>query len=248
MTKMISICLMLAIFSTSTMAKIIQSEAREVTISPDNVHVPSGFDSNDTAVQVMVTGSVPNTCFLRPHGEAKVVGNTVNISMKATKISGSNVNCIQALVPYMATVTLGRLPEGRYSIVVNPGSFSEKITDLNVEKPNSASIDNFTYANVTNVREIPETAKIVLEGAHPSSCMEFDAVQLIANGNEDTFAVLPIIKQVMPICDYRMTPFTVEIPMPRSSQNVIVLHVRRLDGTAVNYRLSKNNNGNIVTN
>lgn len=240
MNKLISICLLFCISSTVAFTLTSRTKFIDVVIDPDNVHVPTGFDSNDTSIQIMVTGFVPNTCFLRPRGEAKVLGKTITITMKATKVYGSDANCIQALVPYMATVSLNRLAEGNYRVVVNPGTSSEKVTDLNVEKPNSSSIDNFTYANITNVKESDDNSSIILEGAHPSSCMKFESIQVIPNGTQDTFAILPIIKQTAPICDFRIKPFAEAIPMPQTQSDVVVLHVRKIDGTAVNYRLQKN--------
>lgn len=211
----------------------------EVVIHPSNVHVPRGFDSNDHT-EVIVIGDLPDTCYRRPVGYAKVVDKEIIIDMEATKISDANMVCIQALVPYMVSVPLGRLAEGSYTIAVNRGNGPEWDSELFVDKPSSNSIDNFTYANVTNVKKLPGTDTLLIEGVHPSSCMAIDRVEEIPNATGDTVAVLPIIKQVNTQCDRLMTPFTYELPLRIRDQKGVVFHVRKLDGTALNYLLDIN--------
>ncbi len=209
------------------------ARSEEVSIETENVHVPKGFDSNDNA-EVVLTGVLPSTCYRRPFGEAKVLGNQVTIEMKATKLDEQDHFCIMALVPYMVSVPLGQLREGNYAVAVNPGTTDEKDNTLLVERPSSSSIDNFTYANVSAVKKIGGN-KIILEGAHPSSCMVIDRVDVTVNG--DTYAVLPIVKQVKPICDTMMQPFSYEMELPGSVREKIIVHVRKLDGTASNFLL-----------
>ena len=220
------------ILSTSTTF----ARSEEVHIESESVHVPKGFDSNDN-VEVVLTGVLPSTCYRRPFGEAKVLGNQVGIDIKATKLDDKESICIMALVPYMISVQLGQLREGSYQIAVNPGTAQEKDSTILVERPNSNSIDNFTYANVTSVKKIRGTNIITLEGVHPSSCMELERVDITANG--DTFAILPIIKQVKPICDTMIQPFSYNVELPANLQKDILVHVRKIDGNATNFLLKK---------
>lgn len=226
---LLAVCTFLA--STGTFAR-----GEEVQILTDNVHVPKGFDSNDN-VEVVLTGTLPNTCYRRPFGEAKISGNQVSIEMKATKLDEKDHFCIMALVPYMVSVPLGHLREGSYKVAVNSGTAEEKDNTIFVERPNSNGIDNYTYANVSSVKNIEGTNKVILEGAHPSSCMVIDRVDITVNG--DTFALLPIVKQVKPICDTMMQAFSHEIELPGNISDDIVVHVRKLDGTASNFLLKK---------
>lgn len=212
------------------------AENQEVQINSQNIHVPQGFDSNDT-VEVIVTGLLPSTCYRRPNAEAKVDGSNVTIKLKATKMDKQNNICIMAVVPYMISVPLGQLKEGHYTIAVNPGSTDFKNSTIAVESPNSQSIDNFTYANVSKVTKVAGSNKIRLTGEHPSSCMKIDRVEVLANPTHDTFSILPIVKQIQPICDRMMKPFTHEVVLPFELKKSAVAHVRKIDGTAANFLL-----------
>jgi sulfur carrier protein ThiS len=207
----------------------------EVAIETEGVFVPKGFDSNDH-VEIVVTGQLPNTCYLRPRGEIEITGNKINIRMMATKISGDDVNCIMAIVPYLVSVPLGKMTEGNYDIQINEGATSETKSAIVVEQPNSNSINNFSYANVTHVTILTREQKIVLEGFHPSSCMEIDRVEIVSNESHDTYSILPILKQIGQACDQTINPFSIELVLPKEKGNDrVVLHVRKMDGTGLNY-------------
>lgn len=210
------------------------SKYEEVQVGVENVFVPKGFDSNDN-VEIVVNGDLPNTCYLRPHGEVKVVNQRVIVEMKATKVTDRNVGCIEALVPYVVAVPLGALAEGVYDIVINVGSDVEQNRVIRVDRPNSSSINNFTYANVTEAHITNEKRTVQLSGVHPSSCMDIERVEIIVNETNDTFSVLPIIKQVEPICDRMIKPFTYTLLLPEPQASYELVHVRKIDGTALNF-------------
>lgn len=214
----------------------------QVSIGLNNVYVPKGFDANDS-VEIVVVGELPNTCYLRPHGNAKIIGRDVIIEMEATKLSGPDVNCIMALVPYVVSVPLGQMNEGHYDIWVNAGTTSETSSSIFVERPNSNSINNFTYANVTNVQTSAGKDRITIEGIHPSSCMEISRVEIIPNEKLDTYSVLPIIKQTDPICDQMIKPFNYTIDLPVTQNDGVLVHIRKIDGTALNYLVKPQGKG-----
>lgn len=202
-----------------------------VPIYPNQIHVPLGFDSNDQA-EIIVHGLLPDTCHRRPSGKVEVRGNEIHVEMKADKVSGSQVYCIKAMVPYLVSVPLGKLPEGAYKIAVN--TIEPTTYKMVVDRPGSASIDNFTYANVTNVTKDEETGELIISGEHPSNCMELTKIEIIANETHDTFSVMPIVMKTGDDCNLVMTPFKVQVPFMAPAGGV-VFHVRRLDGTAVNF-------------
>lgn len=205
-----------------------------VSIDLEKVFVPKGFDSNDN-VEIVISGELPNTCYLRPFGDVKTVDNKIIIDLKAYQLVGDDANCIQAIVPYMISVSLGQLAEGRYEIVVNETTPSEKNSAIVVDRPNSASLNNFTYANVTGVKKHINDREILIEGYHPSSCMEIDRVEIITNENQDAYSVLPIIKQVQAICDRMIKPFSHTIQLPPAHREQELVHVRKIDGWGFNY-------------
>lgn len=212
--------------------------SNEVLVSTDYVHVPKGFDSNDN-VEVIVTGELPNTCYRRPYGEVKVINQSISIDVKATKIIDKNTICIEAIVPFMLSVPVGQLDEGSYRIAVNPGTESEKDSELSIEQANSRGIDNFTYANVTSIKQIPNTSYINIEGYHPSSCMDIERVEVVANQNHDTYSVMPIIKQTKTVCDRMIKPFSYHLELPSLNPQETLLHIRKIDGSALNFLVPK---------
>jgi hypothetical protein len=229
--------LLFVLFSFVLFTNLARAEMLYVDIALEDVHVPLGFDSNDRDVEIVVTGVVPDTCYRRPQGIAKIEGNQISVDMKATKLVGKDVVCIQAIVPYLVTVSLGQLPEGHYDIKVNKGRESEKESVLLVDKPNAQSIDNFTYANVTSAETEHNRGTLILKGAHTSSCMNIDRIEVVPNLNGNTLAILPIVRQDLPICDRMMKPFTLEVPIPTSTQNQsMVFHIRKIAGNALNVR------------
>ena len=216
---------------------ITYANSLDVDIGLEDVHVPLGFDSNDREVEIVVTGVVPDTCHRRPQGIAKIEGKHISVDMKAAKITGQDVVCIQAIVPYLVTVPMGQLSEGHYDIKVNKGKESEKDGVLFIDKPSSQSIDNFTYANVTSAEAEHGKGTLLLKGAHTSSCMNIDRIEVLRNLNGNTFAILPIVRQDLPVCDRTMKPFSYEVPIPTSVQHQpVVFHIRKIAGNALNVR------------
>lgn len=215
------------------------AQTHEVTIETKDIHVPEGFDSNDN-VEVIITGNLPNTCYRRPQAHTKLEEGRINIDVKAIKLEGPEVNCIMALVPYMISVPLGQLSEGNYAIMINPGSNGEKGTKIKVDRSNSNSIDDHTYANVTGVKRIANSNYIILTGYHPSSCMSIENVQVIGNEAGDTVSVLPIIRQTQPICDRQVVQFEQKVEIPQLAKKDVLIHVRKIDGTAANYLMERN--------
>jgi hypothetical protein len=213
------------------------SQAEQVFVGARSVHVPLGFDSNDES-EVEVVVDLPDTCHRRPFGEVKVVENSIVIDMKANKMpSNSGIYCIQAIVPVLVTVPVGRLAEGSYNVVVSPSFGTEKDAHLTVAAPTTSSIDNFTYANVTNIKKGSDGSTVYLEGYHPSSCMEIDQVKMIPNESGDTIAVLPIVRQAQAVCDTMIKPFEYPIQLVNVASSEVVLHVRKIDGHAINFKL-----------
>ena len=214
------------------------TEQEDVSISLTNVFVPKGFDSNDQ-VEIIISGELPSTCYLRPRGETKIENNRVVVEMKATKIVDRNIVCIEAIIPYLISVPLGELSVGNYDIAVNVGADSEKTSSIQIDNPSSNSINNFNYANVTNVQRPSLEREIIISGIHPSSCMEIERVEVITNPISNTYSVLPIIKQAQPICDSMIKPFafTLKLPNGRTAQELV--HIRKIDGTALNFLIEE---------
>jgi hypothetical protein len=228
LTRVINNIVCAALLGTISLAL----HSQEVSIDAQSVHVPKGFDSNDNA-EVIITGELPSTCYLRPQGKATLVGEKIQIDLVAQKVSSDDMICITAVVPYVISVPLGNLDDGNYPISVNEGGPNPISTNIAVDRANTRSVDNYNYANVTAVVE-NENQSVAIRGIHPSSCMEIERVEIVPNDKNDTLAVLPILKQTQDICDRRIKPFSFDLDLANFKTGTL-LHIRKLDGQAMNY-------------
>jgi hypothetical protein len=209
-----------------------RAELKPVTTPISHVYAPKGFDANDVT-QIAVSGYLPNLCYKAPQAEVSVVGRVISIQMKALFNDGT-MFCPQMIVPYLEPVSVGVLPKGHYRVVVNAGHATESRSSVSIVDPKSASEDNHVYANVSYIDKAPGYRRIVLKGENPSDCFEFDRIEFVSNG-EDTYSVLPILKQVKPDCPLKKVPFSIEAQVPGWLPiEELLLHVRAMDGKSVN--------------
>jgi len=207
-----------------------------VPIHDYELFVPRGFDSNDTT-EVIVYGYLPNTCYLDPTAQAKVLHNShIAISMNAKFYR--NASCTAMVVPFLISAKIGQIAAGTYSISVNVdeiNAMAQPMASIIIEKANSNSIDNHIYANVSSIEVDEENKLIHLKGQNPSPCMELKGIKTIYNGS-NVLAVLPIMEKKDDICVFQLTSFHYELPMSVLPKvQTILLHVRRMDGTSFNH-------------
>lgn len=200
----------------------------EVHLAPvKHLYVPSGFDSND-AVEVVVSGSFPNSCFGRNTVNVEVHGDVVDIEV--TAIKKKSFACIDMIIPYQEVISIGNLQGGNYSVRVN-----EVLEEsLKVEEASSNSVDDHIYAAID---QIDETApgQFVLKGWRYSPCVVLDEVKVVSN-NKDTLSLMPVMKQVSTFCPMKMTPVSYPVKLNFQSLKTTepLLHVRTMDGKSFN--------------
>lgn len=222
--------------STLLAAPVAEVSTVQTPISADNVFVALGFDSNDES-EIFIGGTMPSTCYRRPLGEITSKGKgEIAISLTASKIQDPNVICMMVQVPYLVPVSLGNLPEGVNTIKINAGTPTARTSQITIETPGSTSVDNFTYANVTKVEKIAGSNAIVIEGYHPSSCMDFLTIEVRPNKTGDTYSILPIIQQSEHACDRVVVPFLKVVNLPKlEARKEALVYVRKIDGRALHY-------------
>jgi hypothetical protein len=199
----------------------------------DHVFVPAGFDSNDN-VEVVVTGYLPDLCYKAPRAQAEIKGNRAQVSITALKIKDPSVFCVQLAVPFMEVATLGVMDPGKYSLDVNAGQPTSRQGRVLIGESSSPAMDDFVYANVTNIDRVAGTRKIVLKGTNPSDCYDLREIRFVSN-DSDTYSVLPILKQVKADCRGPELPFVYEAEVPTELKaDELLLHVRVMNGKSVN--------------
>lgn len=210
--------------------------ATEVIVAPvDHVFVPQGFDSNDS-VEVVVTGTFPNTCYSRNQVEVKIVNDVIKVDINALNNTKKGKNCAQMMIPFKEVVSVGNLQGGKYSIVVNEKSKYELNDKIQVTTASSNNVDDHIYALVEYIElGFVESGDAILMGWTPSDCLELDHVEYVSNG-KDTLSILPIMKKVSDFCPMKMMPMNIPVKYDRNafSSDKILLYTRTIEGKSVN--------------
>lgn len=205
----------------------------ETLIPVDHIYVPKGFDSNDNS-EIILSGHLPNLCHKAPKTIIQKDGNKIMITVTALKYHNTNPFCAEVLVPFVEPVSLGVLDKGMYDIVVNGKSIFRKEANILINESTSPAVDDHVYANIDNVQREEGTRVVKLNGYNPSECLQFDEVKVVDN-DKDVYAVLPIMKKVSDFCPMKLTPFSVEVEVPKNlKEDKVLLHVRSMDGKSVN--------------
>ncbi len=206
-------------------------EEKKVPI--EHVFIPSGFDDNDT-VEIVVTGFLPNLCHKSPKATVLMKGRDIEINVTSLYYHESNPFCPEMVVPFMETVSLGLLRDGRYNVSVNGNSEFASSSILEIERASSSAVDEYNYAYVDYVAKEAGSNIVELKGYHVSDCFVLDSIDYRSNG-KDTYSILPKLRQVRELCPMKLTPFSYEFRVPQELKTPrVLLHVRTLNGKSHN--------------
>lgn len=204
-----------------------------VAVTADRIFTPTGFDDNDNA-QVVVDGLLPNTCYQVTDGTQQIdhVNQIITIEARAILTDG---DCVDVLVPYSHTFNFRELAQGEWQIRTTDGRLQKK---LNIAEATSSGPDDQLYASVDNAYVIADGAQgyaIVIEGTYTNTCMVWVKTDLI-HKDPLVMEILPIVRiEPRPDCESRTFPFKgVKIKLPDISEGRFLLHVRSMNGEAVN--------------
>lgn len=193
-----------------------------------HLYLPEGFDSND-AVEVVVTGAFPNTCFSRNDVKVKVVNDQIDIKITAMS-QEKDRRCPDMVVPFKEVVHVGTLQGGDYKVVVN-----NKLQDkFSIAEASSNSVDDHIYAAIEYIEKKSQD-EVVLHGWRYSNCIDLDKVEVVSN-KKDTLSVLPVMKQLSDFCPMKMMPtqYNVKVDLSSMKMKEPLLHVRTMDGKSIN--------------
>jgi hypothetical protein len=208
----------------------------DIVVAPvKHLYLPNGFDSND-AVEVVVTGEFPNTCYSRNDVKVEVVDETIDIKINAAnheKIA-SSIKCAEMVVPFKEVVHIGNLQGGRYTVRVNHKTRFALVDEFMIQESSSNSIDDHIYSAVEWV-EKKSDKEVVLHGWRYSNCIDLQKVEVV-NNKKDTISILPVMKQLSSFCPMKMMPtaYSVKLDFSELKMKQPLLHVRTIDGKSVN--------------
>ena len=212
------------------------AEDVELNVPASQLFVPVGYDDNDQ-VEIVVEGYLPDSCHKLGWVEVSkdFDKNTVDLRIIAWKVDET---CLDIKVPFTHTVRLGRIGEGKYQVRLRSQELSR---NLSVEKASKGQPDEFLYAPVDSARVaslLPKPGSIaVIEGRFTNTCLKVKEVKVL--NHEETIEVLPLMELTAldpkgEPCRAEEKQYVVTAPLPEVKSGRHLLHVRSLNGQAVN--------------
>jgi hypothetical protein len=208
-----------------------------VDVQATQIFAPPGFDSNDVA-QIVVHGDYRDTCYRSAPPEVTIDREHRMITVAPKAYLRSGCWCAPVLVSFTQPVELGMLAAGKYRVVEFDGR--GKVlheTSLSIAADDSVGPDNFLYAPVKNVQVIQVGAdrELLMSGTFSSECMELQEIKAL-HRTANVIEVLPITSYKSGSnCDNtRQRPFEARVKLPASEPGETLLHVRLLNGQAIN--------------
>lgn len=210
-----------------------------VTVTPSHVFAPPGFDDNDPHTEVMVTGYLPSTCYKMGAVDYKIDTRKKTITLKAQAHYFPGSWCVFALVPYTVPVDFRRLKANDYTIQAETEKGEiQAMGNLPVAISTNQGPDDHLYASVKDIGFAgkPQNGKAMLriEGTLGNSCMFLDEIKILKRKN-DVIEVLPLAEtREGEICMPILKPFIAETEVEIESATPFLVHVRSLNGMALN--------------
>jgi len=231
------IVLMLA--SKHSLGEVIKPVLVDVPIT--KVFIPRGFDSNDR-VQLAVGGELKNSCFKISSNEVRVdsQAKTITVKQHAYVYMGF---CLMMIVPYSEIVTVGIVEKpGIYQLI--DGSSGAKMGSIEVSSARTLEQDEYVYAPISDVNveqflegsseNNSEKNKLILSGAFSNNCTEFKEVKVSQFENTIVIQPITIFNRPLSECIEDNIKFTKTVVLDPSLRGDYLIHVRSLNGAAVN--------------
>lgn len=243
MIKNIPFLSVLLISSLFTLGSARADEAlEEVPIA--GAYLPAhGFDDNDN-VEVMLDIILPDPCYTlsAPDFKKTLSGNKIELKAYAWRRHDGACNTSNLLEPSNVSVVqnLGRLTNGNYSIATRDenGVESRKIFEVALAK--TTTIDDLSYAQVTNiiVREFfaaSEKISATVTGRYNPSCETVDK-KIVFRVDGDTIIAMPTTTKIPGTkCGARLAQFDRTIAVGKLKPGAYLFHARSKNGTSVSH-------------
>jgi len=206
---------------------------KTVTVAIQKAYIPTGFDDNDRA-QITIEGSFPNTCYKVGPYATKVDPQTRTVTIQQQAYLYKGV-CLQVMVPFNQTIDLGLMNTGEYKIV--DSTKGSALGNIEIDKATKSEADEFLYAPMTDayITSDPETSNhtLIINGAFTDRCTVFEDIKV--HYTNDVIIVQPIVKHIAERgCGQQKTRFTKTVELKKDLTGVYLLHVRSMNGQAIN--------------
>jgi len=224
------LAIIIALTSISGLKADIQPTTVNVKLS--TVYTPVGFDNNDR-VQFAVEGVFQNTCYrVGPYGlRVDSSKKTITIQQQAYLYTGV---CLQMMVPFTQIINVGLMAEGSYTI--QDFQTNKALGTVAISPSKNAGPDDFLYAPVTDAYVVSDTEtkknSLVLTGTFGDRCSELEEIKVLYQNQ--VLTVQPLMKRVERSCEPVKTRFMKIVELDSNVHGLHMLHVRSLNGQAVN--------------
>lgn len=229
----------LIIFSTVLSISHTASANRIFPLKPQYAFTPKGFDSNDNA-QVILAGAFGDYCMKIGATKQKVDQDKKKIYIQQSYSTNQDCNDIEMYIPYSVEVNLGPLREGNYEVLVldtdNQYTLMSTLPIAAAKKSANGHSDQLLYAPVSSIEfknTNRATPQLEIKGVFTNTCLNFTSVQVHARMG-DVFEILPIVSDRKSNCAVSIQPFTKTIDLPGFPLRNTLIHVRSMNGQAIN--------------
>jgi hypothetical protein len=205
----------------------------------EKVFVPIGFDSNDDA-EVVVHGHFPSSCYKIGPIKSDVDFASRRVVVRVSAWFYRDGICHPMRVPYVASVKLGPLLDGDYTVRVS--GVEAVSAGLPITPATSSNPDDFVYAPVETVELSSDESgrpAVRLAGTAPemdNGCLLLAETKIMRS--DAVFVVLPIarIERDVALCAVQPSRrFSAVVTLPEDTvAGDFLLHVRVLAGQSIN--------------
>jgi len=197
-------------------------------------YIPNGFDTNDS-IQLVGEGVFRDSCYRAASVRVDVDHENKKITLKPTAYLYDGY-CLQVMIPYDQTLDVGFLKAGKYEVVQKSMGAETYLGDVKVRVATNALPDDYLYAPIHQAYfESKQLGKatVKLAGEFTNSCMKLADVMV---------SIQPKVIVVQPItqleeqgnCEQGKFAFEREVEIPNLKVGRYLLHVRSLNGKAIN--------------
>jgi hypothetical protein len=201
------------------------------------IFVPGGFDSNDH-VQIVGEGMFKNTCYRHADTTVTVDEASRRISLGPVAYEYAGL-CLQVILPFERVIDVGILKTGKWEIV--QGTSLEKLGEINIRASITDDADDYLYAPVSQAffQQKGAVSEVLLAGEFTSDCLSIDQVKVTIE--PDVIVLQPIAKvESRPNCKSGRFAFSKVVPIDLIPKGRYLLHVRSMNGNAINSLVNVN--------
>jgi hypothetical protein len=243
-TRILSLC-GLALWATSFGAHADEAPLKD-NLRINNIFVPQeGFDDNDN-IEFVLDGELKNACLKLGAASVRTYANIIDVNVESYRDPDTVCaqddsllpQAIQITVPFSKEIEVGQLKAGEYTIrFQTPNALVTKA--FTVKPAPTDRQDTFNYAPVDNaaissIVRLGENTVVHLSGMLTSSCMKLRDQALVSRVG-DVIVVKPLVNvDLSSKCLMYLRPFHQEVTVPDLGQGRYMVHVRSMNGQALN--------------